>query len=114
MDFSLTADQQAIREAVLGICGQFSDDYWLERDADGEFPVEFSSAMAQAGWLGIAMPEACGGSGLGITEAAIMMQAVAEAGGGTIHAPSRARPASIMSSKPSGAGVPCEPWRVLM
>jgi acyl-CoA dehydrogenase len=92
LDFSLTADQQAIREAVLGICGQFSDDYWLERDADGEFPVEFSSAMAKAGWLGIAMPEACGGSGLGIAEAAIMMQAVAEAGGGmtassAIHGP---------------------------
>lgn len=92
MDFSLTPDQQAIREAVLGICGQFSDDYWLERDADGEFPVAFSSAMAEAGWLGIAMPEACGGSGLGITEAAIMMQAVAESGGGmtassSIHGP---------------------------
>ncbi len=92
MDFSFTADQQAIREAVLGICGQFSDDYWLERDADGAFPVEFYDTMAQAGWLGIAMPQAYGGSGLGITEAAIMMQAVAEAGGGmaaasTIHGP---------------------------
>ena len=92
MDFSFTADQQAIREAVLAICGQFSDDYWLERDADGAFPVEFYDTMAQAGWLGIAMPQAYGGSGLGITEAAIMMQAVAEAGGGmaaasTIHGP---------------------------
>ncbi len=81
MDFSLTADQQTIRDAVLGICAQFSDDYWLERDADGEFPEEFYRTMAEAGWLGIAMPEAYGGSGLGITEAAIMMQAVAEAGG---------------------------------
>ena len=92
MDFSLTPDQQAIREAVFAICGQFPDDYWLERDADGEFPVDFHRAMADAGWLGIAMPESCGGSGLGITEAAIMMQAVAEAGGGmaaasTIHGP---------------------------
>ena len=90
MDFSLTPDQQAIREAVFAICGQFPNDYWLERDADGEFPVDFHRAMADAGWLGIAMPESCGGSGLGITEAAIMMQAVAEAGGGmaaasTIH-----------------------------
>jgi acyl-CoA dehydrogenase len=92
LDFSLNPDQQAIRDAVLGICGQYPDDYWLERDADGVFPEEFYRAMADAGWLGIAMPEAYGGSGLGITEAAIMMQAVAEAGGGmtaasTIHGP---------------------------
>ncbi len=92
MDFSFTADQQTIRKAVLSICGQFADDYWLERDADGEFPTEFYDVMAKAGWLGIAMPQAYGGSGLGITEAAIMMQAVAEAGGGmtaasAIHGP---------------------------
>lgn len=92
MDFSLTPDQQAIREAVLGICGQFSDDYWLERDADGEFPQAFYDTMTENGWLGVAMPEALGGAGLGITEAAIMMQAVAEAGGAmtaasTIHGP---------------------------
>jgi acyl-CoA dehydrogenase len=92
LDFSLSPDQQAIRDAVTAICGQFPDDYWLERDADGEFPHDFHKAMAEAGWLGIAMPEAVGGAGLGITEAAIMMQAVAEAGGGmaaasTIHGP---------------------------
>ena len=76
----------------MALCAQFPDDYWLERDADGEFPVDFQRAMAAAGWLGIAMPEAVGGSGLGITEAAIMMQAVTEAGGGmaaasSIHGP---------------------------
>ena len=92
MDFSFDPDQQAIRDAVMALCAQFPDDYWLERDADGEFPVEFSRAMAEAGWLGIAMPEAVGGAGLGITEAAIVMQAVAEAGGGmsaasSIHGP---------------------------
>ena len=92
MDFSLTPDQQAIREAVLAICSQFSDDYWLERDSDGAFPVDFYRTMAEAGWLGVAMPEALGGAGLGITDAAIMMQAVAEAGGAmtaasTIHGP---------------------------
>jgi acyl-CoA dehydrogenase len=92
LDFSFTADQQTIREAVLAVCAQFSDEYWLERDGDGQFPVDFHRTMAEAGWLGIAMPEAVGGAGLGITEAAIMMQAVAEAGGGmaaasTIHGP---------------------------
>ena len=92
MDFSLTPDQANIRDAVLKHCAQYSDDYWLERDRSGEFPHDFYASMADAGWLGIAMPEAVGGAGLGIAEAAIMMQAVAEAGGGmtaasTIHGP---------------------------
>ncbi|MEY4722195.1 MAG: hypothetical protein RIQ46_1920, partial [Pseudomonadota bacterium] len=88
MDFALTEDQKTIREAVLQHCSQFSDDYWLDHDRSGEWPVEFYSAMADAGWLGIAMPESVGGAGLGITEAAIMMQAVAEAGGGMAAASS--------------------------
>ena len=92
MDFSLNEDQQTIREAVLQHCSQFPDEYWLEHDRSGEFPVEFHKAMAEAGWLGIAMPESVGGAGLGITEAAVMLQAVAESGGGmaaasAIHGP---------------------------
>lgn len=92
MDFAFTDDQLDIREAVLKHCSQFSEDYWLEKDRSGEWPVEFHKAMAEAGWLGIAMPESVGGAGLGITEAAIMMQAVAESGGGlaaasSIHGP---------------------------
>ncbi len=92
MDFALTQDQQNIRDAVLKHCSQFSDDYWLQRDNSAEFPLDFHQSMADAGWLGIAMPESVGGAGLGITEAAIMMQAVAEAGGGmtaasSIHGP---------------------------
>lgn len=88
----LTPDQQNIRDAVLKHCSQFPDEYWLERDRDGVFPHEFHQSMADAGWLGIAMPESVGGAGLGITEAAIMMQAVAESGGGmaaasSIHGP---------------------------
>ena len=80
MDFSLTQDQQNIREAVQKLCSRFPDDYWLERDRDGVFPQDFFQAMVDAGWLGIAMPTEYGGSGLGIAEAAIMMQAVAESG----------------------------------
>ena len=92
MDFSFSEDQQNIREMVLKHCSQFSEDYWLEKDRTGDWPVEFHKAMAEAGWLGIAMPESVGGAGLGITEAAIMMQAVAESGGGlaaasSIHGP---------------------------
>src|SRR5215212_2038685 len=80
MDQSLTQAQQEIREAVLKVCARFGDDYWLEKDRDGGFPNDFHRAFAEAGWLGIAMPEAYGGSGLGITEAAVMLQAVAESG----------------------------------
>src|SRR6185436_5627612 len=80
MDHSLTQAQQEIREAVLKVCARFGDDYWLERDREGGFPLDFHRAIAEAGWLGIAMPEAYGGSGLGITEAAVMLQAVAESG----------------------------------
>jgi acyl-CoA dehydrogenase len=92
VDFSFTEDQQSIRDAVLEHCVRFSDGYWLERDRDGVFPHDFHKSMAESGWLGVAMPEAVGGAGLGITEAAIMMQAVAESGGGmtaasSIHLP---------------------------
>jgi acyl-CoA dehydrogenase len=80
MDLSLTPAQQEIREAVNKVCAGFGDDYWLARDGDGEFPHAFHKALAEAGWLGIAMPEAYGGAGLGIAEAAIMMQAIAESG----------------------------------
>jgi acyl-CoA dehydrogenase len=92
VDFSLTQDQQNIRDAVLKHCSRFPDEYWLDRDRDGTFPGEFHQSMAEAGWLGIAMPEDVGGAGLGICEAALMMQAVAESGGGmtaasSIHGP---------------------------
>jgi acyl-CoA dehydrogenase len=82
MDFTFTPDQQNIREAILRHCTQFPDEYWLEQDHKGEFPEDFYRSLAEAGWLGIAMPEKFGGSGLGITEAAIMMQAIAESGAG--------------------------------
>jgi acyl-CoA dehydrogenase len=80
MDFSLTPDQQNIREAILKHCARFPDEYWLERDREGVFPRDFFDSMVAAGWLGIAMPAEFGGSGLGITEAAVMMQAIAESG----------------------------------
>ena len=82
MSFETTPEQQAIREAVLQSCAPFGEDYWLEHDRTGEFPHGFYAAMAQAGWLGMAIPEAYGGSGLGVTEAALMMQTVAATGAG--------------------------------
>jgi acyl-CoA dehydrogenase len=81
MDFSLTPDQEAVRDAVQKICSEFDDDYWLERDQSGDFPEEFYRSIADGGWLGIAMPEEHGGAGLGVTEAALMMHAVAGSSG---------------------------------
>src|SRR3970040_2348022 len=87
MDFAFTEEQDAIREAIAKICARFPDEYWLKKDKEGGFPTELHQALAKDGWLGIAMPEACGGSGLGITEAAVMMQAIAESGAGFSGAP---------------------------
>ncbi len=80
MNFDLTETQTQIRDLVQRICAGFGDSYWLEHDKSAVFPEEFYRAIADAGLLGIAMPEAYGGSGLGIAEAAIMMRAIAESG----------------------------------
>src|SRR3979490_1243684 len=80
MDFTLSQEQLQIRDAIRKLCVQFDDGYWLEKDRSGDFPHELHAALAAGGWLGIAMPEDYGGAGLGITEAAIMMQAIAESG----------------------------------
>ena len=82
MDFSFSSEQAAIRDAILTLCQRFDAAYWLERDRAGGFPDDFHRAVAQAGWLGIAMPEEYGGSALGISEAALMMQAISESGAG--------------------------------
>jgi acyl-CoA dehydrogenase len=82
MDFTLSAEQDAIRDAIEKVCARFGDDYWLKKDKEGGFPHEFHKAVAEAGWLGVAIPEAYGGAGLGVTEAAIVMQTIAESGAG--------------------------------
>ena len=89
MNFELTEQQAAVAEGVGKVLADFGDDYWLARDEDGHFPIEFHQAMARGGWLGVTMPEAFGGANLGVTEAAVMMRAVAACGGmtaaSTIH-----------------------------
>ena len=82
MNFAWTPEQEASREAILQVCKPFDAAYWLERDRNGGFPLDFHKAIADAGWLGVCMPEAYGGSGLGIQEAAIMVQAISESGAG--------------------------------
>ena len=81
MDFELTDDQRAIDEGVRRITARFGDDYWLARDRDGAFPHEYRRAVAEGGWLGIAMPVEHGGSGLGLAEAAVMMHAITDSAG---------------------------------
>ncbi len=81
MDFASNEEHQAIADAVTRVCSKYDDEYWAARDTDGVFPEAFVKDMADGGWLGIAMPEEIGGSGLGVTEAAIMMQTVAQSGG---------------------------------
>ncbi len=77
-----TEEQEAIREAVGRVCADFNDEYWRRTDETGEFPEAFARAMADGGWLGVAMPEEYGGAGLGLTEACHVMQTVAESGAG--------------------------------
>ena len=80
MNFEPTPEQESIREAVKSLCDHFPESYWRERDTDGVFPHAFYNAMAEAGWLGLAIPEEYGGAGLGVQEASIMMQTIAESG----------------------------------
>jgi len=82
MDFNLTELQREIDVSVRKVCAEFTDEYWSECDEKARFPEEFYAAMAAAGWLGITMPEELGGAGLGVTEASVMMHAVANSGGG--------------------------------
>lgn len=82
MDFALTPEQESIRDSILQLCKPFDDAYWLAKDREGGFPHDFQKAMAEAGWLGVCVPEKFGGAGLGITEAAIIMRTVAETGAG--------------------------------
>jgi acyl-CoA dehydrogenase len=82
MKLNLSPGHGEIRDAILKICARFDADYWLEKDRVGGFPSDFHRVLAEAGWLGICIPQEYGGTGLGITEAAVMMQAIAESGAG--------------------------------
>ncbi|MGZ9713625.1 acyl-CoA dehydrogenase family protein [Glaciimonas sp. GNP009] len=82
MNFSLNDEQRAIQDGVRQVCSDFPAEYWLERDRNGGFPLDFHEAIAQAGYLGVCMPEAYGGAGLGITEAALMVEALSGSGAG--------------------------------
>jgi len=88
MDIELSESQRAIRDLTQKICARFDDAYWLEADEKAAFPHQFHRAIAEAGLLGVAMPEKLGGAGLGISEAAVMMREIAESGAGMAGASS--------------------------
>ncbi|MFO1188309.1 MAG: acyl-CoA dehydrogenase family protein [Alphaproteobacteria bacterium] len=81
MDFEFSDEQLAIRDAINKVCEKFDDAYWLDKDNKHEFPHDFARAMADAGWLGVVMPEKYGGAGLGWVEGTLVMQTIAQSGG---------------------------------
>lgn len=82
MNFEWTSEHEQIRDAIERVCVPFDANYWLHKDREGDFPHDFHQALADSGWLGIAMPEEFGGAGLGISEAALMMHTISAAGAG--------------------------------
>lgn len=83
MDFGLSDEQQMIRTQVRQIADSFDLEYWRDRDKTKEYPQDFLDAFAKAGWLGIAIPEAYGGAGLGIVEACLLLHEICASGAGT-------------------------------
>src|SRR3977135_1708408 len=83
MDFQLTEQQELIRKEVATLARSVSREYWREKDRKAEYPTDWMRAFAQAGWLGMIIPEEYGGSGLGVTEASIMLHEICAAGAGT-------------------------------
>ena len=79
-EFAEPEDHADIREGVRRVCSKFPDAYWRDHDENHEFPDEFYAAMAEGGWIGIAIPEEYGGGGRGITEAALVLEEVAASG----------------------------------
>jgi alkylation response protein AidB-like acyl-CoA dehydrogenase len=78
----MTESQRTVREAVAKICSKYPDEYWAKKDENHEFPLDLHRDLARDGWLGICMPQEYGGSELGISEAAVMMQTITESGAG--------------------------------
>lgn len=76
----LTESQIDVRRAVQDICAQFDDDYWMRKDQEASYPHELYNALSEGKWIGICMPPSLGGAGLGISEATVLLQTIAESG----------------------------------
>jgi acyl-CoA dehydrogenase len=84
----LSESQTVVRHAIQDICRSFDDEYWLQRDEKQEYPHELYDSLCAQGWIGICMPPEYGGAGLGISEATVMLQTIAESGGSVAGAQS--------------------------
>ncbi|OAA50640.1 Acyl-CoA dehydrogenase/oxidase [Metarhizium rileyi] len=93
-----TENQLMVRDSISQICTRFSSLYWQERDQREQDPQEFHTAIAEGGWLGIALPESLGGAGLGISEATMMLQTITESGAGMAGA--QAIHANVYATQP--------------
>jgi acyl-CoA dehydrogenase len=81
VDFGLTGEQEAVREAVRETCARFGDEYWRDVDARNAYPEDFVRALTDGGWLAVLVPEEYGGAGLGVTEAALVLEEINRSGG---------------------------------
>ncbi len=81
MDFGRTDEQESIRSAVRALCARFPDEYWRELDRAGEYPERFVRALTEAGWLGALIPTEYGGAGLGLADAALIIEEINASGG---------------------------------
>lgn len=103
----LTESQREVRDAVAGICSNFPNSYWRERDETKTYPFDFQKAIADGGWLGISLPEENGGSGLGVSEACIMMQTITESGAGGFGSDSDVGSLQLLTVSPGFPGAQC-------
>src|SRR5215208_517090 len=81
MDFNLTMEQQQIREEIKKVCKEFPDAYWRKIDREKAYPEAFVRKLSELGWLAALIPEEFGGTGLGITEASIILEEINHSGG---------------------------------
>ena len=88
MEFRFTEEQEAVQRSVRELCEQYPDEYWRELDAERRYPDEFVRTLTESGWLGALIPPEYGGKGLGVTEAAIILEEINRSGanGGACHA----------------------------
>jgi len=81
MSFTLTDEQRALRAAVFDLCKKYGPEYWRDLDARREYPEAFVRELTRAGYLAVLIPEPYGGGGLGIMEAALILEAINHSGG---------------------------------
>jgi alkylation response protein AidB-like acyl-CoA dehydrogenase len=88
MAIGLTSDQEAIRDGVAELCRQFPGEYWRALDREDAYPDAFVAALTEGGWLAALIPEEYGGMGLGLRDAALILQEINHQGcnSGACHA----------------------------